>query len=116
MPKSYYNGFLSKEEEICGMPMYISEYGYIYWWEDNPSERLKHVGATGVPQSKEEGVQLLSELTKVLMDNKYMFGLCYVQLYDVEGEENGLYTYDRRPKFDNAQIRKILSAPAGIEE
>ena len=116
MPKSYHNGFLNQEEQICGMPMYISEYGYIYWWEDNPNERKKHIGAIGVPQTKEEGVELFGELTKVLMDNKYMFGLCYVQLYDVETEENGLYTYDRRPKFDMAQIRKILTAKAGIEE
>jgi len=44
-----------------------------------------------------------------------MGGLCYTQLTDVEQEVNGLYTYDRRPKFDVEIFREILSQPAAIE-
>ncbi len=37
-----------------------------------------------------------------------MFALCYTQLTDVEQEQNGLYTYDRQPKFDPEIIHAIF--------
>ena len=46
-------------------------------------------------------------------------GFCYTQLTDVEQEQNGLYYYDRSPKFQPEiyeQIRKANTAPAKIEE
>ena len=45
-----------------------------------------------------------------------MFGFCYTQLYDVEQEVNGLYTYDRKPKMDMEIFRKINTRKAAIEE
>lgn len=36
-------------------------------------------------------------------------GYCYTQLFDVEQEKNGIYKYDRTPKFDMAKIRKVFS-------
>ncbi len=50
------------------------------------------------------------------MDNNRIFGLCYTQLYDVEQEANGLYTYQREPKFDGERIREIFARKAGIED
>ena len=52
----------------------------------------------------------------VLLDNPKMFGFCYTQLYDVEQEMNGLYTYSRKRKFDMEIIRRINSRKAAIEE
>ena len=52
----------------------------------------------------------------MLLDNPKMFGFGYTQLYDVEQEMNGLYTYGRKPKFDMEIIRKINSRKAAIEE
>lgn len=52
----------------------------------------------------------------MLLDNPKMFGFCYTQLYDVEQEMNGLYTYGRKPKFDMEIIRRINSRKAAIEE
>jgi len=43
-------------------------------------------------------------------------GFCYTQLYDIEQEVNGLYTYDRRPKFDPEKIRAINAQKAAIED
>jgi hypothetical protein len=37
-------------------------------------------------------------------------------LYDVEQEVNGLYTYDRKAKFDAKAIREINTQRAAIEE
>jgi len=44
-----------------------------------------------------------------------MFGFCYTQLYDVEQEQNGLYTYERTAKFDMDIFKAINSRKAAIE-
>jgi hypothetical protein len=58
-------------------------------------------------------------LTDVLVENPRICALCYTQLTDVEQEQNGLYTYDRKRKFsDHAyeQIRRSNSARAAFEK
>ena len=65
---------------------------------------------------KEEFLERLKGLTDALLNNPYMFGFCYTQLTDVEQEQNGLYTYDRKAKFDPAVIAPIFSGKAAIEE
>ena len=55
-------------------------------------------------------------LTNALMKNPEICGMCYTQLYDVEQEQNGLYTYERQPKIDIARIREINTKKAAIEE
>ena len=52
----------------------------------------------------------------MLLDNPYMLGFCYTQLYDVEQEQNGLMTYERKFKFDPEIFRKINSRQAAIEK
>ena len=44
-----------------------------------------------------------------------MFGYCYTQLTDVYQEENGLFFFDRRAKFDLARLRAVQTRPAAIE-
>ena len=34
-------------------------------------------------------------------------GFCYTQLYDVEQEENGFFTYDRKPKLSEEEMKMI---------
>ncbi len=94
-----------------GDPIFVSEYGGIAWSED-PSGW----GYGNAPASKEEFLDRLKGLTDALLNNKYMFGFCYTQLTDVEQEQNGLYTYDRKAKFDPAVISAIISGKAAIEE
>ena len=50
------------------------------------------------------------------LDNPHLFGYCYTQLTDVEQENNGLYFYNRKPKFDVERLRKIQSRPAAYEK
>lgn len=45
-----------------------------------------------------------------------IFALCYTKLTDLEQEQNGLYTYDRRPKFNTQTLKGILSRSAAIEQ
>ena len=54
-------------------------------------------------------------MTDALLDNGNIFGFCYTQLYDVEQEVNGLYTYERKPKFESDDLYKIFSRKAKIE-
>ena len=58
-------------------------------------------------------------MTRTLMESDVCAGLCYTQLYDVEQEQNGLYTYDNVPKFTKEQgkrLRAVLRRRASIEK
>ncbi|MEK8212259.1 glycoside hydrolase family 2 protein [Paenibacillus sp. FSL L8-0463] len=97
-----------------GQPYFISEYGGIWW---NPQQKdEKSWGYGDRPATEEAFIERYEGLTQVLLDHPMMFGFCYTQLYDVEQEVNGLYTYDRQPKFDPEVIRRINSRKAAIEE
>lgn len=96
-----------------GEPVFISEYGGIKWDADGGMESW---GYGNEPKSKEEFIERYKGLTTALLENGRMFGFCYTQLYDVEQEKNGLYTYDRVPKFDMKIFRKINMAKAAIED
>lgn len=93
-----------------GTPTFVSEYGGIRWTKDE-----KGWGYGNAPKTEEEFLTRLKNLTDVLLDNGRMFGLCYTQLYDVEQEQNGLYTYDRKPKFPPETIAPIFRKKAAIE-
>jgi len=54
-------------------------------------------------------------LTDALLDNPFMFGFCYKQLTDVEQEQNGIYKYDRTPKYDPALVKAINQREAAYE-
>ncbi|MBE6980898.1 MAG: beta-galactosidase [Ruminococcaceae bacterium] len=96
-----------------GEPVFISEYGGIKW---DMSNRKENWGYGTGPQTKEEFISRYEGLTKALLDNDKICGFCYTQLYDVEQETNGLYTYHRVPKFDMEIFRKINTAKAAIED
>ena len=55
----------------------------------------------------------------LLIDNPNICGLCYTQLYDVEQEKNGLYTYGREKKFSQEiydRLRNTMAAKAAMEQ
>jgi beta-galactosidase/beta-glucuronidase len=96
-----------------GQPYWVSEYGGIWW---NPGQRDEAGWGYGErPRSEAEFLARYRALTETLLNHPRMCGFCYTQLYDIEQEVNGLYTYDRRPKFDPALIRAINVQPAAIE-
>ncbi len=99
-----------------GQPYFVSEYGGIWW---NPGQRDEagwgYGGVEGRPKSEQEFLARYRGLTEALLFHPRMCAFCYTQLYDIEQEVNGLYTYDRRPKFDPALIRAINTQTAAIE-
>ncbi|KAF1295545.1 beta-galactosidase [Enterococcus sp. JM4C] len=97
-----------------GEPFCVSEYGGIKW---DPSEQTeKSWGYGETPKTEEEFYARYKGLTEVLLNHPQIFGFCYTQLYDVEQEKNGLYYYDRTPKFDMTRIKEINQQKAKIEE
>lgn len=93
-------------------PYFVSEYGGIAW---NP-EHKEGWGYGAGPATGEEFISRYDGLTTTLLKNPNICAFCYTQLTDVEQELNGLYTYDRRAKFDPAVIRRINTQRAAIEE
>lgn len=96
-----------------GQPYFVSEYGGIWW---NPKQTDAKAWGYGTrPKSEEEFIARYRALTETLLFHPRMCAFCYTQLYDIEQEVNGLYTYDRRPKFDPEIFREINTQNAAIE-
>ncbi len=96
-----------------GQPYMVSEYGGIWW---NPGQQDKTAwGYGGRPRTESDFIARYRTLTETLLTNPNMFGFCYTQLYDIELEVNGLYTYDRRAKFDPEIFRRINTRRAAYE-
>ena len=92
-------------------PVILSEYGGIQWSDDSSSW-----GYGNAPKTIDEFYTRFKGLTDALLDNHKMFSLCYTQLTDVEQECNGLFYYDRTPKFDTDKLKEIVSRKAAIED
>jgi beta-galactosidase/beta-glucuronidase len=102
-----------QRQSYGGQPYFISEYGGIWW---NPGGDEKAWGYGQRPKSEEEFLQRYEGLTSTLLNNPRICAFCYTQLYDIEQEVNGLYSYDRKPKFDPAILYRINTKKAAIEE
>jgi beta-galactosidase/beta-glucuronidase len=97
-----------------GLPVFISEYGGIKW--DPKSSYEGGWGYGEAPKTEEEFLTRYEGLTSTLLDNPNIFAFCYTQLYDIEQEVNGLYDYNRNPKFDPSIIKAINTKKAAIED
>jgi len=98
-------------KSYLGTAFFLSEYGGIGW---NTGEGGWGYGNN--PRTLEAFYARYQGLTDVLLDNPAMFGFCYTQLYDIEQERNGIYTYDRKPKFDIDRIRAVNVREAAYEK
>lgn len=85
----------------AGQPVIVSEYGGICFVQD---------GTDGWGYSNDSDPQEytghIAALTAELLDSPHVQGYCYTQLCDIETEQNGLLTYDRRPKVPLDLLRK----------
>nr|MBQ4320235.1 beta-galactosidase [Clostridia bacterium] len=99
---------MEEQPDLC----FISEYGGIWW---NPQDTENGWGYGERPKTPEEFIERYRALTTVLLSDKRLCAFCYTQLTNIEQEVNGLYYYDRKPKFDPAIIREINTQKAAIE-
>lgn len=113
-PRVFMNGDPARNVPYSGQPYFVSEYGGIWWNPGQTDEKAWGYGER--PRTAEEFLQRYKDLTEALLFNPGIAGFCYTQLYDIEQEVNGLYTFDRQPKFDPAYFFKINQQKAAIEK
>ncbi len=95
------------------LPLNLSEYGGIAYVASEAGWGYR------TSASEDEFVEEYVRMTSAVMRAKKLSGFCYTQLYDVEQEQNGLYTYERFSKLGQsamARIRACNLTVAAIEE
>ncbi len=97
-----------------GQPYFVSEFGGI-WWNPRAKPGDASWGYGDRPKSLEEYYTRFEKLCRVLLDNPRMFGYCYTQLTDVHQEQNGIFYFDRRKKFDLRRVHAAQQRTAAIE-
>lgn len=110
--RPFNNNLSDRRSAYLGQPYFVSEYGGI---------RLKTDRDTGEPgwgygqADLKEFLARYKGLTDTQLDNPNMFAFCYTQLTDVEQEQNGIFYYDRTPKYDPKLVRAINARKAAYE-
>lgn len=92
--------------EYEGQPYMLDEFGGLPWI---PAEhRADSWGYGSNIDNLDEFYRILEKEIDAIIACPRITGFCYTQITDVEQEKNGIYFYDRRPKFDNARIKAIF--------
>ena len=113
----YRNTMDRKDWLACydGQPYMVDEFGGLAWIRE--SERKGNSWGYGSEiKSMEDFYKILQDEVDALKDSKHVVGFCYTQLTDVEQEQNGIYYYDRTPKFDMKRIKAIFERIPSIIE
>ncbi|WP_395142893.1 glycoside hydrolase family 2 protein [Armatimonas sp.] len=111
------NGWDNKPTNIPygGQPYFCSEFGGI-WWNPAAFENKESWGYGERVTSLDAFHARFEGLCDVLLNDPKMFGYCYTQLTDIYPEENGVYTFDRQPKFDNEKLKAVQTKKAANEK
>jgi len=102
-----------------GQPYVVDEYGGTFWTKDYTGQPEKANGGRnkwGYGKTSRQIEDQIKALTDVLLNHPHISGYTYTQLTDVEQEVNGVYAYDRKPKFDIKRLKEIFGGPAAIEQ
>jgi len=95
-----------RESAYDGQPYLVDEFGGILWVPRNEEPYADNTWGYGEPpRSLREFYARLHGLVQAIAKLPNCAGFCYTQLVDVEQEQNGLYTYQREPKFDLKKLR-----------
>jgi beta-galactosidase/beta-glucuronidase len=93
--------------EYNGSPLYLSEFGGVAYIPECERVPENSWGYDGIEPDEETALQRIRGLYQAIARLPRFAGICYTQLCDVEQEINGILTYDRRPKFDLKEIKRI---------
>ncbi len=97
-----------------GQPFLVSEFGGI-WWNPEAKAGEDSWGYGNRPRTLEEFHARFAKLCSVLLRHPKVAGYCYTQLTDTFQEQNGLFHFDRRYKFDLELIRAVQAQQAAVE-
>lgn len=95
--KIYTKGF-----SYSGEPILLTEFGGIGF----QAGKENGWGYTSVIDQKEY-LEEYRRIMEAVFSSRALHGYCYTQLTDVEQEINGILTYDRQPKCDLDEIKKL---------
>lgn len=101
-----------EEKAYKSQPYILSEFGGIKWSQQQAQldeARKVSWGYGDAPKTKEEFYDKLQAIVDVVLAVPNLCGYCYTQLTDVEQEQNGIYDYHRKQKFDIKRINEIFS-------
>jgi len=96
--------FLAQYE---GQPYMLDEFGGLPWIPEE--ERATSWGYGSNIDSLDDFYAILEREIDAIQACPAIAGFCYTQITDVEQEKNGIYRYDRQPKFDTERLRKIFT-------
>ena len=104
---------------IKGLPVNVSEFGGIMLGRGvsvlPSSDAVESQTGWGYGDCEPDGdafVEKYKNLVETIIKYSVISGFCYTQLYDIEQEQNGFYTYDRKDKLTKRQksvIKEINS-------
>jgi beta-galactosidase/beta-glucuronidase len=98
-----------------GQPYMLDEFGGLPWIKQ--SDRKTSWGYGNNIDDMEEFYTYLRKEVEAVKQSKHVTGFCYTQITDVEQEKNGIYQYDRTPKFDTQRLKEIFELiPSYIEK
>lgn len=86
----------------AGQPVMVTECGGIFFNVEDTSGW----GYTNA-EREEDFYRIYHQVVSAMLGSPVLQGFCYTQLTDVQQEQNGLLTFDHRPKFDCEVIRAI---------
>ena len=98
----------------AGQPYMLDEFGGLPWIPESERETSWGYGAN--IDSIEDFYKILEDEVDAIRESPHVVAFCYTQITDVEQEKNGIYYYDRRPKFDTARIKAIFEKIPSIIE
>ena len=102
-----YVGHADKSYPYQGEPYVLDEFGGFTWKNDDDYAMTWGYGTQA--DSKEAFYRQLENIVDVVLSMKHICGFCYTQLYDVEQERNGIFTYARDRKFNMNRIYGIFT-------
>ncbi len=106
----YYSSYATNIPYDGTKPYMVTEFGGMRWNEKMSGNPANAWGYGTAPKSVEEFCDRYEKLSDTLLNTANVTGFCYTQLYDIEQEQNGLYYYDRHPKFTEEVYDKIRQA------
>ena len=114
MPKRHKETW-AKGRRYAGQPVVISEYGGIGMKQFPPAEGKKLSVYGTYMESPEAFLARYRATTQAILDHPALWGFCYTQLTDIEGEVNGVLTFDRRPKVEPRLLAEINQGRSAAE-
>ena len=92
-----------------GQPFLIDEWGGFKYLLPADRKRSSGWGYNGLNLTEESDfLNCIGSQTKLFAKMKELCGWCFTQLTDVEQEQNGVYTYDRRPKASSQKLAAVF--------